>query len=336
MDIRQINALLDSCTLPCNCNKLTLKETHISWVILSDDYAFKIKRPVKYSFLDFSTLERRKHFCHEEVRLNKRLAPEMYLDVLPVTEKMLSETPDGNQNDILDYAVRMKRMDNDKEMDNLLRYGDVSDEHIDKLAEKISRFHDSAEIIKKDVKVEHLQGLYADIKHAVPFLTDNDHEGWDERINDCIKESHRFLTDNKVFLRERVREGFHRDGHGDLNSRNIFLYDEPLIFDCIEFNAEFRQIDVLNEIAFLCMDLDFFEKERLSELFFKNYSEYAGIENNGDAQRLFTYYKSYRANIRAKVTLLKAKKKKSGGFSGDLDEARRYLRLMERYKGRIG
>ena len=130
--------------------------------------------------------------------------------------------------------------------------------------------------------------------------------------------------------------GFHRDGHGDLNSRNIFLYDEPLIFDCIEFNAEFRQIDVLDEIAFLCMDLDFFEKERLSELFFKKYSEYAGIENSRATQRLFTYYKSYRANIRAKVTLLNAKKKESGGLSGKLDEARKYLGLMERYKDNTG
>ena len=336
MDIRQIHALLDSCTLPCTCNNLTLKETHISWVILSDDYAFKLKRPVKYSFLDFSTLERRKHFCLEEIRLNKRLAPEMYLDVLPVTENMLSGSPDGNKNDIIDYTVRMRRMDNNKEMNNLLQSGDVTDKHINKLAEKIARFHDSAEIVKKDVEIDRLQGLYADIKNTIPFLKKHDNEGWDERINYCIDGSHRFLADNKGLLKERGNMGFHRDGHGDLNSRNIFLYDEPLIFDCIEFNAEFRQIDVLDEIAFLCMDLDFFEKERLSELFFKKYSEYAGIENSRATQRLFTYYKSYRANIRAKVTLLNAKKKESGGLSGKLDEARKYLGLMERYKDNTG
>jgi aminoglycoside phosphotransferase family enzyme len=93
MDIRQINAMIDNCGLPCDCENLSLKETHISWIILSNDFAYKIKRPVKFTFLDFSTPAKRKHFCHEEVRLNRRLAPEMYLDVISITEEMLSEHP---------------------------------------------------------------------------------------------------------------------------------------------------------------------------------------------------------------------------------------------------
>jgi uncharacterized protein len=119
MDIQQVHALIDKCSLPGGCKNMQLKETHISWIILSDDYAFKIKRPVRLSFVDFSTLASRKYFCQEELRLNKRLAPEMYLGVLPLTVNMLDETA-GSEKNIIDYAVQMKRMDDKKEMDKLL------------------------------------------------------------------------------------------------------------------------------------------------------------------------------------------------------------------------
>ncbi len=332
MDTDQIHALKNSCSLPGSCSDLTLKETHISWIIMSDDYAFKIKRPVKYTFLDFSTPEKRKHFCKEELKLNRRLAPEMYLDILPVTNNMLKKTSGKKEKEIIDHAVWMKRMDNSLEMDNLLETGKVTTVHIDKLAEKVAGFHDRTQVVKKPGDIDAQQELYADIKTIIPYLNEKGYRFWENKIHSCIESSENFLKKNKDLLDQRVDRGFHRDGHGDLNSRNIFLYDDPLIFDCIEFNAGFRQIDVLNEIAFLCMDLEFFGQEDLSNLFYQKYLFHSGIEDEPFMRRLFSYYKGYRANVKAKVTILGAQKKEKEEKIYDPGNALKYLSLMHNYK----
>ncbi|MFO7935371.1 MAG: hypothetical protein R6U78_14980, partial [Bacteroidales bacterium] len=139
MNREQIEKLVETCGFPDQCNDTRVYETHISWVILTDRYAFKIKRPVKYSFLDFSTLDRRKHYCDEEVALNRRLAPDMYLGVIPITEEMLKDRnnkDEGSGKDqAIGYAVKMKRMDNSKEMDRLLKEDRVELSHLNRLAE---------------------------------------------------------------------------------------------------------------------------------------------------------------------------------------------------------
>jgi len=139
-----------------------------------------------------------------------------------------------------------------------------------------------------------------------------------------------FLKENSTLLKERMNKGFIKDCHGDLNSSNIFLYDDPVIFDCIEFNEEFRKIDILNEIAFLCIDLDFFDREDLSTILYRKYLECYGIDENKRTGKLFMYYKSYRANIRAKVSILSARESNGDDKTKLLKEAGKYLRLMEK------
>lgn len=329
MDIRHIHALANSCNLPGTCSNPQLKETHISWIILTDDYSFKIKRPVKFTFLDFSTPEKRKHFCNKEVKLNRRLAPEMYLGVLPLTRDMLESGTEEEGSEIIDYAVHMKRMNNDLEMDNLLRSGSVTEIHTSELAEKIALFHKNAEVVSKTTGIDRQQELFADIKTVIPKL--DGREQWEKRINDCTARSWNFLKNNSALIKERVKGGFYRDCHGDLNTRNIFLYDDPVIFDCIEFNDEFRHIDVLDEAAFLCIDLEFFGRGDLSEHFYHKYLMHTGSEKNVPAHRLFSYYKSYRANVRAKVSLLSMKKKSEGEKGEEYSDALKYLALMDRH-----
>ncbi len=330
MNAEQVKNLMDSCRLPGTCTGSEIKETHISWIILYDDYAFKIKKPVKYSFLDFSTLDRRKFFCDQELALNRRLAPEMYLDVLAITEEMV-DMRSGGRGRIIDYAVQMKRMDNSKEMDVLLRSGNISGKQVTRLAEKIALFHKNAKVIIKDVNISDMQELYEDIKTVVSYLNEKGHHQWEERIYNCIGRSDNFLEDKKEMMDERVRDGFFRDCHGDLNSSNIFLYEDPVIFDCIEFNQDFRQIDILNEIAFLCVDIDFFEKKELGNLFHNKYLEYSGMRYNTPEKELFLYYNSFRANVRAKVTLIDASKKSDQDVSAELEDAFGYLEMMEQY-----
>jgi uncharacterized protein len=335
MEIKHIHALIDNRSLPGNYNNAGLKETHISWIILTDDFAYKVKRPVKYSFADFSSPGKRKHFCYKELELNRRLAPDMYLNVLPVTNKMTGTKQKYKREEVIDHAVQMKRMDNNKEMDRLLDKGKVTTKHIDSLAKKISDFHKKARVINNPFNFENLKDDYSDIKSVGSYVKEMAGGNTEKKIASCIEKSSTFLNDNKDLINERVKNNSRKDCHGDLNAYNIFLYDDPVIFDCIEFNDDFRYIDILNEIAFLCVDLDFFGRDDLGELFCDKYFKYSGIEDNPDTKKLLNYYKSYRANIRAKVTIISAEKSDADINSQKLKDGQKYIDLMTKYSENI-
>lgn len=333
MNIDQINKLVDDCLLPDTCENSSLIETHISWVILTDNYAFKIKRPVKLSFLDFSTPDKRKHYCNEEVTLNRRLAPEMYIGVFPIKQDLLQGKMPDKENEILDYAVQMKRMDNNKEMDKLLKKNEVSEPKLEKLAQKIAGFHKEAKVIKNAFDTLGFHKEYADILTVSDIIVDQLGREWNTKIERCIARSKNYLNNIRSYNNERIISGFQRDCHGDLNASNIFLYDDPVIFDCIEFSKKFRHIDILNEIAFLCVDIDFYSGEKLSDSFYTSYLQAFGIKEDKMSKNLFLFYKSFRANIRAKVTLISMKDQPD-----DLEKsehARKYIELMEKYCCRL-
>ncbi len=334
MNTKQIKTLIENCGLPDSCENIKLKDTHISWVILTDNYAFKIKRPVTFSFLDFSTLEERKYYCYEELELNRRLEPDIYLDVIPLTQKMLDPDISTDEDEIIDYAVKMKRMDEQKEMIAKLEKDQVNDQHIDKLAKKIAGFHKQARVIKNAFNTSGFQEKYADIESEFPFIVENFGKEKKEMIQECIKKSFTFLNKNRSVFNERVISGFRKDIHGDLNASNIFLYEEPVIFDCIEFDKEYRQIDLMNEIAFLSVDLEFYGKQDLSERFYEKYCEFYGLKNESNQEKLYTYFKSYRANVRAKISLINTEKKKEYNRK-DLEEAEKYLDIMKKYSDKL-
>lgn len=336
MTREQIDSLIASGQFPESTNYKELIETHISWVILCDQFVYKIKKPIHYSFLDFSTAELRKHFCAREVLLNKRFAEEIYLEVLPIFELNGSLIIGGNEGTIVDYAVKMRKLDPEKQMDILLSQNKVSASDIRKLAETIAHFHKNTTIIYENDLMD-LQGKFNDLAAEKQFVSENLGPGSGSIIGDAITVSDKFLIDNKDLLAERLRSGFLRDCHGDLHTRNIFLLPAPQLFDCIEFNDEFRQIDVLNEGAFLCMDLDTSGKKDLSDLFIEHYNLLFPSIRTEDERKLFIYYKSYRANIRAKVNSLRARSatdeaEKINALSG----AGKYLELMNSYMLTLG
>jgi hypothetical protein len=151
-------------------------------------------------------------------------------------------------------------------------------------------------------------------------------------IDDAIRFSDQFLNKNKKLIADRLSNGLYRDCHGDLHSKNIFLLPEPVPFDCIEFNDDFRQIDVLNEVAFLCMDLDAFDRKDLSELLLAYYNQFFPAMKTEQERNLFIYYKSYRANIRAKVNSLRARSATTDDAkSKALADSEKYLSLMKHY-----
>lgn len=318
MDKRQIEMLVKS-------GRYELVETHISWLLLDKDNVYKIKKPVKFSFLDFSTLEKRKFFCEEEVWLNKRLSPDVYIGTVTITrESGTGEIVFGRDGEIVDYAVKMKRLDQKTMMDKSLREGKVRADDIRKLASIVADFHKKAEVVKGDYgsgatvwrQIADLGAFRDAIQEAC---------GYGKKVDFILERSKAFIDTNQALFRKRMKDGKVKDCHGDLHSGNIFLQDGMRIVDCIEFNRDFRCIDVASDISFMAMDLDFFRKEEFSRLFVEEYVKRSGDK---EALSLLGIYKCYRANVRAKVAAIEWTQNKNKGSE---ERIRKYMLLAERY-----
>ena len=307
-----------------------LIETHISWVILTERFVFKIKKPIRYSFLDFSSLEKRHFYCQRELVLNQRLS-DIYLDVVPIRLHNGTYFLGANSGETIDYAVRMKRLMASRKMDVLLRKNQLTLEHIEKLADKIACFHHDSQIISKPYSLSKLKADYNDLAGINDYVKSQLGVKWEKIIRKAVSVNEHFLFSNNDLLKRRVRMGFRRDVHGDLHAKNIFIYEDPVIFDCIEFNDAFRQIDLLNELAFFCMDLESFGREDLSRHFISLYLDKLPCIHSPEDTKLFIYYKSYRANVRAKVNALRAIQADNSGLHQYLSEVRKYLDLLNRY-----
>ncbi|MEP0134442.1 MAG: hypothetical protein ABJJ25_13055 [Eudoraea sp.] len=329
----QVDSIIDNKTFPYQTDGVKLIETHISWVILTDQYVYKIKKPIEFSFLNFSTLEKRKEYCEKEVTLNKRLVPAMYLEVLPIKKSNGKYHILDIEGTIIDYAVLMRRMDETKKLDLLLAHGTVKAASIIKLADVLVSFHQEAVIVPEGEDWRELYKEFEDVVSVKNFLVKNFDKETGQLLEEVNKWAYQFLNSNKERIADRNRKGFVIDGHGDLHARNIFLLDDPVIFDCIEFNDDFRKLDLLNEVAFLCMDLERFGRLDLSKIFSERYfSKTHCIENKKDEQ-IFCFYKLYRANVRLKVHAINAQ-------ADDITENKRqkemalisqYLELYKQY-----
>lgn len=308
-----------------------LIETHISWVILTQSFAFKIKKPIQYSFLDFSSLEKRKFYCERELELNQRLS-DVYLNVLPIKRRNKHLFLGSGEGEIIDYAVQMSRLKTTNKMDSLLLENGVNQGHIKALAEKIAHFHKEATIVKTPLNKSHLKTAFNDLLSVKDWTEEHVGKDYATMIEKAITFSDAFLDKHEAIMTSRIEQGFQRDMHGDLHSKNIFLYEDPIIFDCIEFNDGFRRIDVLNELAFFCMDLEAFQRKDLSVAFIEIYLKLFPCMDSPEDKSLFTYYKCYRANVRAKVNALRARQTKESNNAQSLNsEVVKYLGLMNAY-----
>ena len=309
----------------------TLEETHISWVILTRQFAFKIKKPLKFSFLDFSSLARRKKFCEREVALNRRFSA-IYLGVVPVRYSRGMWRLGFGKGPVVDYAVRMKRMRSDRRMTVLLRSKKVTASQVVALAKSVASFHDKAEVIGAPFDLAFARRVFNDIRVTRRFLSKTLPREFGEIARQSTGWSDDFLRGHRTRFRERAASGFTRDGHGDLHSGNIFLYKRPVIFDCIEFNDSYRQIDVLDEVAFFCMDLEYYGQTRLAAVFMEEYARRFPCFQKKEDHDIFNYYKCYRANVRAKVhSLAAAQETDPNLLAAHVSAVKKYLRLMSRY-----
>ena len=287
-----------------------LIETHISWVLLGEQFVYKIKKPVQFDFLDFSSLEKRRYFCERELILNQRFSKDMYLSVLPITQDVEGHFDINGKGAVVDYALQMKRMDSEQQMDKCLLKGQVTPTQMVQLAQEIAAFHKQTTTIYTPIPIEKHIHEFSDILSIQAPLAAHLGQAISNQLAEEVIKAQQYLKAASSYMEQRHHDGFVVDGHGDLHSRNIFMLSPPVLFDCIEFDDHMRQVDILNELAFLCMDLRYHQQASLEPPFIEAYRKIREIFHSEADWALFTYYKWYRANVRLKVGLLGLSEKK--------------------------
>ena len=279
--------------------ELRLIETHISSVIIDADYVYKLKKPIDLGFLDFSTLDKRHLYCDEEIRLNKRLSPDLYLDVLPIHGTV--DDPSFDQDaPVLEYLVRMRPFPQQAQLDRMLERGELDETHMLSLAGYIADFHDQA------ARVSEQQGYGSPERVRQPGVHNFsqirqliDDSEIVSRLDGIERWSDEHYRTNITFFQQRKQQGFVRECHGDLHLRNLaWVNDSALAFDCIEFDPGLYWIDVMNDVAFLVMDLLSQQQHQLAMTFLNHY-----LQHSGDfaGLRVLPFYLVYRAMVRAKI-----------------------------------
>jgi aminoglycoside phosphotransferase family enzyme len=308
---------------------IELVQTHISFVFLTRNFVYKVKKAVNLGFLDFTTLEKRRFFCEKELELNRRLCKDMYLEVVPINKSDAIKIK--GEGETVEYAVKMKQMPQEKMMSKLLEKDKVDDRLVDRIAKIIAEFHSKAETNRRISKFGSLAIIETNWKENFEqteefvgkTISTEDFKLIRERIKDFVKR-------NVSLFEKRMAEGRVRDCHGDIHSGNIFVTDGIYIFDAIEFNERFRYSDVAADVAFLAMDLDFRERSDLSDFFVERYIKYSGDQ---ELTKLLPFYKCYRAYVRGKVVSFKLKDPSisSEDKSTAIKEAKAYFTLASTY-----
>ncbi len=335
MDILSLRkALLNPDFYPDHPEEVRSIETHISLLFLTGNCVYKIKKPVDFGFLDFTSLDKRKYFCDQEVKLNRRLAPEIYLGVAAITldgDRILL----NGVGEVIEYAVQMKQVPESLLMDRLLKENRVTEKMIEAVSEKLFRFYLTAETgdyIRRFAKPERIkqdtdENFEQTREYVDVTISRETYTGIQQRTNQFIS------TQEEVFY-QRIASDWIRDCHGDLRLEHIFWGEEIAILDCIEFNERFRYTDVAADLSFLAMDLDYHGREDLSEHLIRTY-----ILKSGDygLPKVLDFYKCYRAYVRGKVESFRLddpntpeKEKKEA-----VKRAQEYFDLSHRYALRL-
>ena len=321
--------------------QIEMVETYISYIFFTGRHVYKVKKPVDYGFLDFTTLEKRRYYCNQEVKLNRRISPEVYLGVVEIRKRDSCYSVEG-PGETLEYAVKMRQLPKDWAMNSLLRQGKVSAESVRRIAAIIADFHRRADTGPAITPLGDLEAVRLNVEEN--FTQTRKYVGVclsQDTYDDLVGYARDFMAAREGLFLRRAAEGRIRDCHGDLHTANIFLDPGAPgpgeskaggtgIIDCIEFNERFRCSDVAEDIAFLAMDLDFHGRHDLSEEFVRAY-----VEESGDtgALQLLGFFKTYRAYVRGKVSSFRLDDASLSNEDRDavLSTARAYFDLAHSY-----
>ena len=310
-----------------------LIETHISWVFLTDRFAYKLKKPVLFDFLDFSTVELRRQACHDELILNRRLAAEVYLGVVPLAQSPDGRLDIGGDGTVVDWLVKMKRLPAGCALDVPIRTGEsIPPRAIDRVAEKLAAFYEGQPPVATTGEA-YRNGIEQHVKANHRELADSSHGLDRHQIQRIHSAQLRFLKASADELDQRVAEGRIVEGHGDLRPEHVYLLSDPVVIDCIEFRREFRTLDIADELAFLSMECALLGAGDLVEPVFHEYTARSG---DRPGRELLDFYRLYRACVRAKVTAIRAEQLAGEDRQNCMQQVAAYLQLAERYARSLG
>ena len=327
-----VEALSDPAFYDHPVDQVRFIQTHISSVFLTGEFVYKLKKPVNFGFLDFSTIELRRLYCQAEVELNSRLAPSVYLRAAPITIDDGRPALEGS-GEVVDWLVVMRELDQDLLGNEVLERGDLTEAHMDALVEVLVPFYREAKTgegvdqygTAKGVKVNTDENFSQTKAYAGKLLST-------ERYKHIRRWTNAFYNEKAELFKRRVSEGRVRESHGDLHLGNIFLEAPPIIFDCIEFNERLRCGDVAVDLAFMAMDLDFNGRQDLGRRFIDGY-----VEASGDTELvdMLDFYKCYRAYVRGKIACFTSSDPAldNGAKRAQRNLARRYFGLAYNYAG---
>jgi aminoglycoside phosphotransferase family enzyme/predicted kinase len=338
-----IDGLCDPAAYPgIETDSVQRKETHISWIFLVGDFAFKLKKPIRTTFLDYSTLEKRKYFCDEELRLDRRYAAHLYLGVVPISMSGDGPIVQGDGRPV-EWAVKMRRFPDDALLSEQLHRGLLSTRDVEALAGRIADFHQAAPRLNlrsdRGARLGTIDGVYRNATENLRELRDAVGGASAATLGLLCDWTRTYFDQHRRVLLQRVANGFIRECHGDLHLENIVRWQGELLpFDGIEFNEEFRWIDVISDAAFVAMDFAARERLDLSRTFINAY-----LERTGDHASLavLRWYLVYRALIRAKVAAIRFAQ--TGPASSDVSDTmraaarkdcHRHIELAERFSRR--
>jgi aminoglycoside phosphotransferase family enzyme/predicted kinase len=304
-----MQALQDPRAYPGQADSVEMRQTHISAVFLVDGWAFKVKKPVSLGFLDFSTLQKRKHYCEEEVRLNRRLAPGVYLGVVPITRAEAGLSV-GGEGEPVEWAVQMARLPDEATLEHQVRQGGGVGPQVSALARRIAEFHAAAAGGEEVWKFGAYEVVAGNAREN--FEQSAGHVGM--TVEREVFERARGLNESwlarlRPLIESRARRGVPRDTHGDLRLGHVYLFpdkpppDDLVLIDCIEFSERLRFADPVADMAFLAMELIALGRRDLAALFCR---EYFAASGDGEGESLLSFYVAYRAAVRAKVEGIKA------------------------------
>lgn len=306
-----IEALKSPAAYPFEAESVEFRQTHISAVFLVGHVVYKVKKPLNLGFLDFSTLERRRHFCEQEVLLNRRLARQVYLDVVPIAVRDGHVRVEGD-GEVIEWAVKMRRLPDSATLQARLLSGQADFGEIDRLARRLAEFHATA--ARSDAISAYgtwpvvAENARENFEQSLPEVGKTVHPQVFER---CRQRTEEVLEALKPLIAERASRGVTCDTHGDLHLDHVYLFDAPppddvVIVDCIEFNERFRYADPVADAAFLVMDLKAHQRRDLADEFARRYLDAA---QDHDGRALVPFYTAYRAVVRAKVEGIKLRER---------------------------
>jgi len=296
-----ITALRQAFIYPHDCLEIEVLETHISWIILTGEVAYKIKKPVDFGFLNFTTLAQRKQYCEAELTLNSRSAPDLYLGLVDIRGSDTQPSLNG-RGPVIEYAIKMKQFAKGQLFSELHQANKLQFEHIDELAQQVATFHSEIQVAKESCRYGKPEQVYAPMQQNFEqiraLISDKQQLMQLTQLEAWTESSFERLS---PLLEQRKQAGFVRECHGDMHMGNITLFKQRVtLFDCIEFNDDFRWIDVVSDIAFLVMDFEghglHHYANRFLNLYLEHTGDYAGL-------KLLSFYKAYRAVVRAKIAL---------------------------------